>query len=178
MPPTDALRRGSKDVKTNEGGCEKKEFSCINEATYLASLNSRHGRIVVDNGKVVFYLLLLPERDLIHIRSLNVIVIGLLVLSDPLIICRSLESKRGVGWILHSAAQSVIERLDLAFKRVSVLGLLISVQVDTRLFGAGASRRSQPGHSGLITLLGVVKVRFLYSVIDTCGVIYMTWELA
>jgi len=151
-------------------GCIVRTDQSVDEATYLAGFDSRHGRIVVDNGEIVFYLLLPPERDPIHIRGLNVIVIRLLVLSDPLIVCRSLKSNRGIGRILHSPIQSVVERPYLAFKSVGVLCLLISVQVDTRLVGTNGS--GQPAHSGSVTLLGVVKVRFVCSIVDAGGVTY------
>ena len=151
--------------------------SYTNEATYLAGFDSRHSGIVVNNGEVAFYLLLLSKRNPVHISSLDEVVIRLLVLSNPLIMCRSLKSNRGIGEIFHSAIHSVIEYLDLAFKGVGVVKLLVSVSVDTCLFGVGTGGSGQPVHSGLVTLLGVVKVREIYSVVDTDSMTYMPdWE--
>ena len=148
--------------------------SYTNEATYLAGFDSQHSGIVVNNGKVAFYLLL-SKRNPVHIRSLNEVVIRLLALSNPLIVCRSLKSNRGIGGIFHSAIQSLIECLDLAFKAVGVVELLVSVSVDTRLFGAGVGRSGQPVHSRLVTLLGVAEVRWVYSVVDADGVTCMSY---
>ena len=171
MLPTGAWR--GQGVRINE---KAGTSSRISEATYLTGFDSGHGGIVVDNGEVVLYLLFLSESDPIHVRSLNEIIIRLLVLSDPFIVCRSLKSNRTVCRILHSAIQSIIECLDLAFEGVGVVELLVSVNVDTRLFCVGAGGSGQPAHSGLVTLLGVVKDIGVDSVIDTGGMTCMRWN--
>ena len=149
--------------------------SYTDEATYLAGFDSRHSGIVVNNDEVAFYLL--SKRNPVHVSSLDEVVIYLLVLSSPLIICRSLKSNRGTGGIFHSAIQSVIECLDLVFKGVGVVKLIVSIGVDTCLFGVGTGGSDQPVHSGLVTLLGVVKVREIYSVVNTDGMTYIPdWE--
>ena len=153
-----------------------RKSSYTNEATYLVGFDSRHSGIVVNNDEVAFYLLL-SKRNPVHVSSLDEVVIHLLVLSSPLIICRSLKSNRGTGGIFHSAIQSVIECLDLVFKGVGVVRLIVSVSVNTCLFGVGTGGSGQPVHSGLVTLLGVVKVREIYSVVDTDSMTYMPdWE--
>jgi hypothetical protein len=152
--------------------------SSIDEATYLAGFDSRHGRIVVDNGEVVFDLLLPSERNPIHIRSLNVVIAHLLVFSNPSIKRSLLKSNRGVDRVIRSAIESVIVRLGLTFKGFGVHELFVPVQIDTRLFGVGTDGGGQPVHSGSVTPLGAVEVRVGYSIVDAGGVTYMRWESA
>jgi hypothetical protein len=141
-------------------------------STYLAGLDSSHGRIIVDNGKVVFHFLLLSEGNPIHIRGLNVVVKRLLVLRNPLLVRRSLEGDRVIGRVFHSAVQSIIERLDLALEGIGILVLLVSVTIDTSFLGAGSGGRSQPAHSALVTSLGLSEVQIVNSVFNADGMTY------
>ena len=158
----------------NWGEGDGGRVSGVSEATYLAEFDSSHSRIIVDNRKVVFYLLLLPERDPIHKRGLNVVVIRLLVLRDPFIIRRPLFFKRAiVYWIIPGTFQSFTERAELVLEDRGILVLLISVTVDTGFWRAGSrgkGRSGQPLHSISVPLLGFFEVRTVDSVIDPDGV--------
>ena len=54
---------------------------------------------------------------------------------------------------------------------------LVSISVDRCLFGVETGGSGQPVRSGLVTLLGVVKVREIHSIVDTDSMTYMPdWE--
>ena len=149
---------------------------CINQATYLAGFDLDTARVVVDDGEVVFCLLFISERNPIHIRDLSEVIVRPLVLSDPLVVRRSLNSDRGICGIIHRATQSVIEHFGIAFEVASVAWLLVSI--DAGLAGVGSAGavsscswrvgNASQNHEGLV----------VHSVADTCGVTYTSWESA
>jgi hypothetical protein len=60
--------------------------------------------------------------------------------------------------------------------KASVYLSCLSLYASTSLFGVGSSGGGQPVHSGLVTLLGVVKVCFVYPVVDAGVMTYTAWE--
>ena len=112
----------------NEG--LNREDTITTRQAYLAGFNTSHGRVVIDNRKVILDFFLPSTRDPIHIRRLDVVIIRLLVFRNPRVVLRTLLLVGVVEWVLHSLLESVVERPSLTLEGFSVPLLLHPIDVD------------------------------------------------